>query len=571
MARWQVSGFIELGELGQGAQGRVVLARHTGSGMVVAIKYVFTLESIERFRAEVVLLQRVDDVHVAKLYDYVEHPGEGAAMVMEAVEGISLKAALAERGLLDPLAALAVLKGSLLGLAAAHRVGIVHRDYKPANVMVQLNGESKLIDFGIAGPAGTGGRSGTPAYMAPEQWRGAPASPATDVYAATGVFVECVTGRLPATRPLPLEELPEEIQRLVRRGMADDPDLRPSGAAEFVAELEAAASDAYGERWESRGVELLAGLAAGLASLFPVVAALTPSSGGVAGSTASTTARTVLRSGAQSSSRAVRGTVTKTAAAKTAVGVAGVVAIAGGSILAVTSTQGRTHPRPSAPPAAVAVQLAALNEDFTTPVIHVQNAQYAQVNGLRDVGIQAAINKALRAPIDSAISQMKQLNTSAHGLTGVIKATTQIGVHSQVLLSVATTVEGDGINAAGGVFTFEKAMNFDLRTGRQLTAADIWARSTLTDSGVATLKSRLTVTSPTRCTSLPVVLNDLVPNPSSAQFVRDTVFFTRTTAELLVDWEGSSAAPCEDEMKMILTTPLGRIRDLLAPQFATEL
>ncbi|OLT33245.1 hypothetical protein BJF79_08180 [Actinomadura sp. CNU-125] len=121
----------------------------------------------------------------------------GVALIMEAVEGVTLKEVLARHGELAPEAALVVLKGSLLGLAAAHTVGVVHRDYKPANVMVPADGRSKLIDFGVAVAAGDASASGTPAYMAPEQWRGEAVSPATDVYAATCVFFECVTGRRP--------------------------------------------------------------------------------------------------------------------------------------------------------------------------------------------------------------------------------------------------------------------------------------------------------------------------------------------------------------------------------------
>src|SRR5262249_62062422 len=114
------------------------------------------------------------------------------------------------------------LKGSLLGLAAAHAVHIVHRDYKPGNVIVQADGTSKLIDFGIATSSGVRSLAGTPAYMAPEQWSGQPASPATDVYAATCVCFDCVTGHVPyrgegqpelmrqhMAEPLPLAELAE--------------------------------------------------------------------------------------------------------------------------------------------------------------------------------------------------------------------------------------------------------------------------------------------------------------------------------------------------------------------------
>ena len=117
---------------------------------------------------------------------------------MELVDGVSLARSSAHQGGTTPEAALVVLQGSLLGLAAAHRHGIVHRDYKPENVLVDGNGDSKLTDFGIA--ARTGEETlpaGTVMYAPPEQFAGAPASPVGDVYAATATFYECLTGHPP--------------------------------------------------------------------------------------------------------------------------------------------------------------------------------------------------------------------------------------------------------------------------------------------------------------------------------------------------------------------------------------
>ncbi|WP_225994027.1 serine/threonine-protein kinase, partial [Actinomadura rudentiformis] len=284
---WQVEGFTELRELGRGGQGRVVLARHDTAGTPVAIKYLDRRagdqRELERLRGEAVMLGRVTDPHVVRLYRFVMNDS-GAALVMEAVNGVSLREILKEHQALEPEAALSVLKGSLLGLAAAHGVGVVHRDYKPANVVVQPDGLSKLIDFGIAASAGDGATGGTPAYMAPEQWRGGTATPATDVYAATCVFFECVTGRRPylgeglATQhreaPIPVEDVPDGLRGLLARGMAKTPEERPPGAAAFLSELEAAANAAYGPGWEGRGIRALAVAAVALAALLPLSAAV---------------------------------------------------------------------------------------------------------------------------------------------------------------------------------------------------------------------------------------------------------------------------------------------------------
>lgn len=287
MNAWTVPGYTETRELGSGGSGRVVLAVHDATGVPVAVKYL--AERLRRdtafvraFRSEARLLSGLDTPHVVRLYEYVECP-DGAAIVMELVDGVPLRALLAREGATGAAPALVVLKGSLLGLAAAHRAGVVHRDYKPENVLVAPDGSSKLVDFGIAAGRGTTpGVAGTPSYMAPEQWSGEPASPAGDVYAATATFFECVTGRKPysgenfaelalrhTSAPVPVEEVPEELRPLIRRGMAKSPEERPETAEAFVAELEAVACAALGSDWEERGRGELAALAALLPLLLP--------------------------------------------------------------------------------------------------------------------------------------------------------------------------------------------------------------------------------------------------------------------------------------------------------------
>ncbi|WP_339155053.1 serine/threonine-protein kinase [Actinomadura luteofluorescens] len=257
MNEWRVDGFDEIRELGSGAQGRVVLAEpRGGNGALVAIKYLAPAPQADEaspavFRREAETLARVANPHVARLYRYVEGPG-GAAIVMEAVTGTSLRAVLDRHGDggFAPEAALTVLKGSLLGLAAAHAVGVVHRDYKPANVVVQPEGASKLIDFGIAVLTGPELPRGHARYMAPEQWQGEPASPATDIYAASCVFFECLTGARPyrggstaqlmaqhLNTPVPLESVPEPVRPMLARGLAKNPGQRLWNAGEFVGGL----------------------------------------------------------------------------------------------------------------------------------------------------------------------------------------------------------------------------------------------------------------------------------------------------------------------------------------------
>ena len=290
MAQWSVPGYTVLKTLGAGGFGEVVLARHDATGTLVAIKYLRQALRSDpgfagMFRGEAAVLASLDDPYIVRLYEYVESPS-GAAIVMELVNGVSLRDILARQGGTSAEAALVVLRGSLLGLATAHRHGVVHRDYKPENVLVSGDGMSKLTDFGIA--ARTGDRpfpAGTLHYVAPEQMAGAPASPAGDVYSATATFYECLTGRPPFTgdrrqllrkhssEPVPLDPVPEPLRPLVAAGMAKDPRQRPADAAGMVTGLQEVAAAAYGRDWAVRGRSQLGEAALLLAALWPSAAA----------------------------------------------------------------------------------------------------------------------------------------------------------------------------------------------------------------------------------------------------------------------------------------------------------
>jgi eukaryotic-like serine/threonine-protein kinase len=287
VAGWSVPGYTELKALGSGGSGDVVLARHDASGTRVAIKYLRRKLLADPqwaglFRAEAQVLAFLDDPNIVRLYEYIESPC-GAAIVMELVDGVSVREILTHQGQTTPEAALVVLQGSLLGLAVAHRRGVVHRDYKPENVLVDGNGDSKLTDFGIAARTGEEPvAGGSLMYAPPEQFAGTPASPAGDVYAATATFYECLTGRPPftgdtverllyqhLTEPVPLDPVPEPLRPLVAAGMAKEPEDRPADATTFVTALNAIASRAYGPDWAERGRSHLGEVALLLAALWP--------------------------------------------------------------------------------------------------------------------------------------------------------------------------------------------------------------------------------------------------------------------------------------------------------------
>ena len=299
------AGYTELRELGRGATGRVIVARHDADGSLVAIKELSAemlgdAAFVSRFRAEAEILRGLRHPNIVALYWYVEQP-DGAAIAMEAVDGVALRRLL-DSGPTEPEAALLTLRGSLLALDHAHRAGVVHRDYKPENVLVDATGASRLIDFGIAVPRGESGwRAGTPSYMAPEQWAAGEATPATDIYAVTATFFECLAGRPPYAAesldrlrsqhehaPIPLDDVPSAVRGLVRQGMAKRPEERQQAAGDYLRDLEAAAVEGYGQDWQERGRRSLAASALALAGLFPL-ALLGQSGAAMGGTTMATT------------------------------------------------------------------------------------------------------------------------------------------------------------------------------------------------------------------------------------------------------------------------------------------
>jgi serine/threonine-protein kinase len=275
-AEWAVPGYAEERLLGHGVSGRVVAAVNETTGQRMAIKYfdanlVRDTGFLWDFRATAEQLRSLEAPHMVRLFALVEQPGEGAAVVMELVDGVSLREMLTRRGPLSAPAALVVLKDSLLGLSAAHSRRVPHRDLKPDNVLIDARGWCTLTDFGVAVKTDKQVLvAGTPAYMAPELWNGAPNVPATDIYAATAVFCESLTGKPPfsgrlgqlrqqhESEPVALDQFEPPLQDLIARGLAKNPAERPPSARAFLSELEARAGTAYGPYWEDQGRRELA-------------------------------------------------------------------------------------------------------------------------------------------------------------------------------------------------------------------------------------------------------------------------------------------------------------------------
>ncbi|MBB5958166.1 serine/threonine protein kinase [Saccharothrix tamanrassetensis] len=245
----EVGGYVLRARLGVGGMGRVYLAFSPG-GRALAVKVVRSEHAEDeefrrRFEQEVAAARRVQGMCTVPVVD--ADPGAALPWLATAyVPGPSLRQAVSEHGPLPPATVLRLVAGVAEGLAAVHACGIVHRDLTPANVLLAEDGP-RVIDFGIAHAAAatsltrTGTSVGTPAFMAPEQVRGRPVTPAVDVFALGHLAVYAAVGR-PAFgegnreamffrilgEPPDVDDCPEEIRGIAIRCLAKEPGDRPS-------------------------------------------------------------------------------------------------------------------------------------------------------------------------------------------------------------------------------------------------------------------------------------------------------------------------------------------------------
>jgi hypothetical protein len=248
------------GMLGSGGMGEVYRADDTKLDQPVALKFLPARLArdpmlLARLHDEVRLGRQVSHPNVCRLYDIVDW--EGAHFVaMEYVDGEDLAKLLRRIGRLAHDKAVDIARGIAAGLQAAHAKGILHRDLKPANIMIDSRGDPRIMDFGLAlsDDDDDGTISGTPAYMAPEQLQGEPATAQSDLYAVGLVMYELFTGKAAhaartmrervrdatsqVTTPSSIvRDLDPAVERIILRCLSDDPAQRPRSARQVIEAL----------------------------------------------------------------------------------------------------------------------------------------------------------------------------------------------------------------------------------------------------------------------------------------------------------------------------------------------
>ncbi len=249
-----------VGRLGRGGMGEVFRADDLKLGQPVALK--FLPPDVDRdparltqLHTEVRMARQVSHPNVCRVYDIDEVEGH-TFLSMEYVDGEDLGSLLRRVGRFSEERGLEIARQMCAGLAAAHERDVIHRDFKPANVMIDGAGKVRITDFGLAGMAGETIRAGTPAYMAPEQISGAEVTARSDIYALGLVLYEVFTGQRAlegknlaelirrreqtggiAAPTAIVRDLDPQIERAIMRCLAPDPGHRPGSALTVAASL----------------------------------------------------------------------------------------------------------------------------------------------------------------------------------------------------------------------------------------------------------------------------------------------------------------------------------------------
>jgi tetratricopeptide (TPR) repeat protein/predicted Ser/Thr protein kinase/TolB-like protein len=256
-----------LGLLGEGGMGAVYKARDREVDREVALKVIRPEltghpDIVRRFKQELILARQVTHKNVVRIFDLGE--AEGAKFIsMEYIEGRDLRSLLAERGKFAPEEAVGIIEQVCRALDAAHAEGVIHRDLKPQNIMVDKHGRVAVMDFGIArsrevrGLTQTGALLGTPEYMSPEQAKGEEIDSRSDLFSLGIIFYELLAGKSPyaattqaasllrriqerAIPPAKLDPaIPKFVNDVVVRCLEIDPQRRYASAQEIVHDLEA--------------------------------------------------------------------------------------------------------------------------------------------------------------------------------------------------------------------------------------------------------------------------------------------------------------------------------------------